>query len=1340
MAVVGSPNWKPDVQPAQPAPAPKTGLLAKIKNYLTNPQTYKAVGYGATQAAAEGSDYIKSGLLSLAKKTPYYKQQSQVPGTMEYKIEHGADTTNQQTIQELQSKISQMPKAQQTTAGLARMGVGVPQGMSQLASKGLNAATLFPEAAYRSVKGQVAGTEALLKGQGPQAAQAAGAQAFAQGPWYFEKKLKVGAGAPGASSTQTLTPKEIREVATSAATLPALAVGAGETAVAGEAPNLLAKLLSVGSTSLKVGGIFGTLQTIEQHGAGDVVKEPKQVLVDWLKNVGTNSAFVGVLGLLGLGTSETSDLIGRLLDGKKLTASQSDMAVTAVQKLVDTTTKPDTPPPAAGAVKIPEIQASESLPKSEVTDQAYKDTVANGGVTIDLGGNKPTEGYAYSPFKDTETIVPKAEFQPNHIDNFVDLNYNKLKESGNHLGIWEEDGKIYMDVSQVGPANDATITKAESQGQLAVFDLKSFETKYTKLGKAQNEKANLANLNSGEIQGASSPGNQGSLPEIPGSVPKESTPTSDTTPTIPSGTTTETVKPKPNVESTILRSGLDPGIDKLIEQDIKPSIEASKGIGGAIKKVFDTVKTLFGASATVGRKLGMEEVAAYNKAIFMPEKAATQFDAVFSKAEDYFNKFTKEDVKNFNLTRGEASSDAAKRLQIEAMEKVDTRLTDPKFLADIKAASDWVYKYAKDNGIDMSYMEDYFYGSYKNKDAVTNFLNTWKTTERYTKEKVLPTPADAAAAGLELRNPNPITNIKEELVAVARRVGMKELRSHIESQESGSFATTTDKATALQNKEWKPINDPVFGANKETGAKGMLFERDYANAVNNLISTNKLSQPGFKTLREIGFINQQVKFFGSIFHLKNMVKASIADEYGGILNPKGYYNVIKSAFTKVKEADPQYQEYVGLGGGHKFSLESGAQDQMTKSFERLKSGNVVGGTLRLPAGIAELPVKVNQWMFDEFIPNLKFNKYQEQVSSMSKKLGRDLTDAEKTRIIMDGQNFYGEMNERMFGRSGTATSALRIIFQAPGYGEGNLRTIVNAATGNKRSINFVVNSLITTVATATAGTAILTGKWPKPPKRIEDLRDLFKIDTGKKDKSGNPVMLDLMTYDKDYWMFLGNGTNAVAHLLKGDYQGALDSAKKVIPDFEARISSATSTNLKIMADLATVFSGGQLYDYKGDPEWNPSDTTSEKFSKFLSREWQQAGPISLSVLQQSLTAGYKPGAAGILAYLGEHPTSTQQVVESKASYKKLQDLLSVREKKQTELDKLFTTNPQKAQSEMEKFNASQKSKLRSILPNSTDPREQSRIKDVEDELTMKTVHAPQTSQQTKDIKSLLNLQ
>ncbi|MDE1866750.1 MAG: hypothetical protein KGI08_03440, partial [Thaumarchaeota archaeon] len=579
---------------------------------------------------------------------------------------------------------------------------------------------------------------------------------------------------------------------------------------------------------------------------------------------------------------------------------------------------------------------------------------------------------------------------------------------------------------------------------------------------------------------------------------------------------------------------------------------------------------------------------------------------------------------------------------------------------------------------------DYFYGNYKptkGSGSVENFLDYWKSTDKYVKEKKLPTIADAEDFGLELKNQNPITNLRQEMQAMAHRVGLMRLKTDNEAKQVG-YMVAREGASVDQLQTWKKINDPVFN--------GYLFSPEYAKFVNNLIATNKISSNLFlKGLRQASFTFQQIKFFGSLYHLTNISKAAISDNPVGVANPSGYWQLLKS-FKPVNKTDPQYKEYINLGGGHKYSIESAAEGQMMKALDKAGRGNYLGALLRLPVGIMQqkfIPASPGmiKWMFEDYIPAIKYNKFQQQVSIKQRQVKRELTDAEKIRIIKDNNNFYGEMNERLFGRSGTVTSALRLIFTAPSYGEGNFRTIFRAIPekGHGRAAQFIYSSLLTSLVLGVVGTVIATGKWPDVPKKLSDVRDLWKIKTNLKDGNGDTVYFDQMGYAADYWSILGNMFTGQF----GNIPGALTQ----------RFAGMVASGAKLMTDLATLSEGNMVYDYKGTPMFLRTDDFTTKFSKFLQYEGLAIAPISTGTFQKSSQSGTNWLSSFFIAASGQKPTTSEAVKLTKASVQDLYALQTGKKNQQTALDKLYNENPPEAINQAKAFNRAQLTKIKQIL-------------------------------------------
>lgn len=147
--------------------------------------------------------------------------------------------------------------------------------------------------------------------------------------------------------------------------------------------------------------------------------------------------------------------------------------------------------------------------KRLLSKQAERITKKNGGVTITLDGDAPQNGYVFSKRKDTEAVKPLEEWVAEDVDSYVDKYFDLLSEDNAHLGIWVDDGNVYMDVSTVLPDKTQALIEARNADQIGIFDLNNFETLYTK----DYEKIISDALNQGQVQGAAQSGAEGAAIE-----------------------------------------------------------------------------------------------------------------------------------------------------------------------------------------------------------------------------------------------------------------------------------------------------------------------------------------------------------------------------------------------------------------------------------------------------------------------------------------------------------------------------------------------------------------------------------------------------------------------------------------------------------------------------------------------------------------------------------------------------------------------------------------------------------------------------------------------------------
>lgn len=708
-----------------------------------------------------------------------------------------------------------------------------------------------------------------------------------------------------------------------------------------------------------------------------------------------------------------------------------------------------------------------------------------------------------------------------------------------------------------------------------------------------------------------------------------------------------------------------------------------------IQKLHDTFVDIVEPARTAEKKVGKEAVAAVMKGVHNPDVAEIEFteaelvghDKTIGEMRKFFSEFPDKDLRNLMLSRGTPITPEAQAIQKQAIADLPEEFEGMKAANAIQQIADFNYaKLQEVVGEDINKVKDYFYGIYEDPDAVDSFVDTWKTTDRFIKEKKLPTVADAVAYGLELRHANPVDNLKAEYMGIARLEGMTWMRDELIRTGKGIFIEELADAP-LEMKG--VVRDPVF--------RGLRLHPDLAKLINNLIEKNWVTtDPGriagtLNVIRQINNFSRTVKFAGSGFHLALIAQQSFADAgYMGFLYKK---TALRGLTLGFKQSDPifkteAYKDYVANGGGHRYSIESQSERALNNAiadFNATASTAVKLGMMPL-----KIPTGFVKWMFESYIPKVKYGKYLDRVNEQTKKLGRNLKSSEKQDIIKENQNFYGMMNERLFGRSGTVTTMTRFPFMSPGFAEGDYRTMLKAIMqwgrpqeaevlkglpGAKekgfdasRSRANIFNSLLMSGIVATTATIILTGKPPKKPENLDDMRDLLKIDTGKVDDKGRKIMIDTLTYGRDYWDIMFN-------LFRLRPDKAAENAFK-------RVGGMTAPTAKMMLDMAMMASGRAIYDYKGDRVVEITDTFLQKTMKLAAHEIKELSPIALSVFTQARNRELDTVTAAIGTLMGLRVTKTEEEFRNQKITSNIYSLRGQKEKLHLHLGRV--SNPRKA--------------------------------------------------------------
>ncbi len=103
-------------------------------------------------------------------------------------------------------------------------------------------------------------------------------------------------------------------------------------------------------------------------------------------------------------------------------------------------------------------------------------TRSQGGATVNLDGTAPDSGFVIA-VHGHERVVDNDEHLPDAIKKYAEDNAAELSKSGRHLGTWvnTDDGKVYLDVSEVIDDRLEAVAQMKARGEKAIFDLSHME-------------------------------------------------------------------------------------------------------------------------------------------------------------------------------------------------------------------------------------------------------------------------------------------------------------------------------------------------------------------------------------------------------------------------------------------------------------------------------------------------------------------------------------------------------------------------------------------------------------------------------------------------------------------------------------------------------------------------------------------------------------------------------------------------------------------------------------------------------------------------------------------------
>jgi len=201
----------------------------------------------------------------------------------------------------------------------------------------------------------------------------------------------------------------------------------------------------------------------------------------------------------------------------------------------------------------------------------------------------------------------------------------------------------------------------------------------------------------------------------------------------------------------MLQRNTHAGVQQLpLEGTAKKEVTKPKGKPGFVDvselaKIHKGVVNIIERAKPVEIKYGKDVTAAVMKGIHNVDVALIEFnetkienmDRSLGEFGKLLGKYSNATLTNLMLARGKPTDKSAILLQKEALKELAKEA--PELIGVRKMITkigDFAHKYLREvAGDEVKYVEDYYYGIYKNPNKVTRFLDYWRTTKRFLKEK-----------------------------------------------------------------------------------------------------------------------------------------------------------------------------------------------------------------------------------------------------------------------------------------------------------------------------------------------------------------------------------------------------------------------------------------------------------------------------------------------------------------------------------------------------------------------------------------------------------------------------
>jgi hypothetical protein len=711
-------------------------------------------------------------------------------------------------------------------------------------------------------------------------------------------------------------------------------------------------------------------------------------------------------------------------------------------------------------------------------------------------------------------------------------------------------------------------------------------------------------------------------------------------------------------ESTTLYSGVNPGIDKFIEQDVLPSVSNFKT--GTIKTI-DLIKKVLNPASR-------GELAQKTASIMRENlgKMVRNTDITYAKLEDarkIFDKYSKQQSLDFiyKLEAGEPIEGAEKFVTV-MRDALDTRW---KKIQEIKGGD--------------TYIENYFPHIWKDPEKAASTIarsytkRPFEGTKGYMKQRTIPTIQEGVDLGLIPESYNPVDSVMGRIADMDRFLMAHDTWNQFKDEGLRVFVRKGQKAP----EGWIQPNDKIAktfaGANiqyveggksyRGTVQQGAWYMPEQAATIlNNYLSPGLRGNPLYDGFRKLGNSMTQVQLGLSAFHatftsidavisraslgLQQVVegkpikglKTLSSSPVAWITNVFGGNKLLKDYYREVPQVPEMISALERAGG--RVSMDKFYHNNSIENFlKALRSGNYLGATLRTPGALIELLAKP---ILGELVPRQKLGIFSD--------LAKDILDTAKAKNWDDRlttlrlqeawdsvDNRMGQMvYDNLFWNKALKDLSMASV-RSVGWNLGTIRELGGGITQTasipiklftakgRASIRFTPKMAYTMVYPFVVGLlgAIIGYLYTK--KKPETLKDYFYPKTGRKNPNGTDERVSLPSYMKDVFAY---GIEPVQ----------------------------TAAN-KINPFLGTIIDMLKNEDYYGTQIRNPNDPLIAQLQEEASFVAKQYMPFSVSGFLQSQAAGDSTQNQA-LSFLGIQP-APKYIVET-TMQREISNLYSLR--------------------------------------------------------------------------------